>query len=206
MRFLLQKKKRGVTLIEIIVALGIFGLLVTGSFWFISTTLRNNKIFWAQLAGQSDSRRVLERIIEDVRRAEQSSLGSYPIVSATTSSLVFYANIDDDSYRERVRYTLGTTTIERGVVKPGGNPLQYVTTTEQVLTIARNVTNYAQGEPLFYYHDESYTGVEPPLATPASSTLVRVVRIRLQVEDDPTTSPLPFTAETSVHLRNLKTN
>jgi type II secretory pathway pseudopilin PulG len=201
-----QPDYRGISLLETIFALGIFTLITIGASWFFSSTIRANKVVWAELSGHSDSRRVLARMVEDARRTELSSTGAYPIATATTNTLIFYANIDTDALKERIRYSLVTTTIQRGVVKPTGNPLQYVTSTEQVVTLARNIVNSTQGIPLFSYFDQSYTGVEAPLASPVSSTQIHMIKMQLEVEDDPIASPAPFYAQTTVQLRNLKTN
>lgn len=202
----LPPSRRGSTLLELVVALGIFSILVAGASWFMTSSLRSSKIIWAELAGHSDSRRVLGLMVEDTRRAEGSSIGAYPIATATTNTLIFYANIDTDTLRERVRYSLVTTTIQRGIVSPTGSPLQYVTSTEQVTVVARNVMNAAHGIPLFVYYDESYTGTQAALVSPVSSTLIHMIRMQLEIEDNPGASPAPFYAQTAVHLRNLKTN
>jgi type II secretory pathway pseudopilin PulG len=197
---------KGTTLVEILFALGIFSLLVGAASWFLSTTLRTNKVLWADLAAQSDGRRVMEKIVEEVRRTEQSNIGAYPIESATTNTLIFFANIDTDTDRERVRYSLTSSTILRGVTNPTGSPSVYVTSSEQVVILGQNIVNIAQNVPLFSYYGEDYTGVEPPLTNPVSSTQVHAIRVQVEIEDNPLASPILFHGQTFVQLRNLKTN
>ncbi|MFA4831597.1 MAG: prepilin-type N-terminal cleavage/methylation domain-containing protein [Patescibacteria group bacterium] len=198
--------KSGFTLIELLVSLGIFSLIILAVAWFIISSLRYNGIIWEQLSTQNDGRRVLQEIVNHVRRAEESSIGSYPIELAAPYELIFFANVDNDSERERVRYFLAGTTIKKGVVNPTGNPLRYVTSTETLVEIAHDVVNLEQESPLFFYFNESYAGTSTPLLQPVNVTAVRMVRAALELEKDPTESPVPLHVESTVQIRNLKVN
>ncbi len=199
------KNKQGFTLIELLVALGIFVMIAMAASWIMIYGLRHNRIIWDQLQTQTDGRRVLQDVVDDVRQAEESSLGGYPLITATDNELSFYANIDDDSWRERVRFWLEGTTVKRGVIKPAGNPLNY-SQIENIVEIAHEVVNLSQGTPLFLYYDESYTGTEASLEQPVVITDIRAVRVQLELERDPMASPVPLLVESLVEIRNLKTN
>ncbi len=202
---LLRKNKRGMTMLEVAVVLGILGIISVGASTLLMRGLRSNDVIWEQLTTQSEGRSVLHHIINDVRKAEESSVGSFPIVTATDNELTVYSNIDSDSLRERVRYWLDGTTLKRGIIKPAGNPLSY-TQTEAVDAIARNVVNIDQGIPLFTYFDESYTGTQAALETPVTLTDIHVIQIQLELEKDADKTPVPLHLESMFHLRNLKTN
>lgn len=198
----------GITIIEVLVSIGIFAMLSVGATWILISAFRNNAIVWEQLTTQSDGRKVLREVTDVVRRAEESSVGSYPIEVATTSTLVVYANIDSDSFRERVRFFLddAMNRFIMGVIKPSGNPLRYQLANETTSTLAYDVVSGDHGVPIFLYYDESYTGTEPPLVQPVTSTAIRMVRIQLELEADPTATPVPLHVESLVHIRNLKSN
>lgn len=193
------------TMLEVAVVLGILGIISVGASTLLMRGIRSNDVIWEQLTTQSEGRSVLHHIINDVRKAEESSVGSFPIVTATDNELTVYSNIDSDSLRERVRYWLDGTTLKRGIIKPAGNPLSY-TQTEDVDTIAHNVVNIDQGIPLFTYFDESYTGTQDALETPVTLTDVHVIQIQLELEKDADKTPVPLHLESMFHLRNLKTN
>jgi len=199
------KNKQGFTLIELLVALGIFALIAMAASWILIYGLRHNSIIWDQLQTQSDGRKVLQAVVDDVRKAEQSSLGGYPLITVDDNEISFYANIDDDSLREKVRFWLDDTTVKRGVIKPAGNPLSY-SQTEDVVEIAHDVVNISQTTPMFLYYDESYTGTEAALAQPVTITDIRTIRVQLELEKDPLASPVPLLVESLVSVRNLKTN
>jgi len=195
-------------MVEILVALGIFSMLALATAWILIISLRSNKVIWEQLQTQADGRRTLGEIVEVVRKAELSSVGGYPVVTTSPYELSVYANIDEDTLRERVRFFIdaNANTLRRGIIKPNGSPLQYNQNNEVLTTLASEVVNDDRGVPAFTYFDESYTGSELALTQPVSSTQVHVVKIQLELERDPTASPEPLHVETTVHIRNLKTN
>lgn len=197
---------RGFTLLEMIVAIGIFALISLSISWFISNAFRYNAIIWEQLKTQNDGRRVVQNVVDYARKAEDSSIGSYPIVKTDDYELIFYANIDDDSNREKIRFWLDGTTLKRGIINPSGNPLQYVLANEVLVELAHDVVNIAKSTPLFYYYDANYTGTGSSLSQPVSIPDVRVIRVQLEMEKDPNKTPVPLRIESVVSVRNLKSN
>ncbi|MFZ2189310.1 MAG: type II secretion system protein [Candidatus Magasanikiibacteriota bacterium] len=200
-----KTKNYGFTLLEVLVAMGIFILVAMSASWFIIHGFRYNAIVWEQLDKQNEGRKVLQQVVDTVRKAEESSVGGYPISTSTNYQLSVYANIDDDSYREKVRFWLDGITLKRGIIKPSGSPLNY-SGTEQVVELAHDVVNISKNSPLFLYYDESYDGSGIALAQPVELTDVRVIRVQLELEKDPTATPVPLHVESVVSIRNLKTN
>lgn len=197
---------KGFTLVEVLIGVSIFSLLSLAIAWILITSLRSNETIWRQLSTQNNARRVLQEVVDDVRRAEQSDIGSYPIEAASSTGIIFYANIDADQSRERVRIWLQGTTIYRGIIQPSGDPVTYNPAEEQIVTLAEASINTQQGNPLFTYYDTNFTGLEDPLTDPPTITDIRVVRVQLELEENPGHSPVPFHAESIVHIRNLKEN
>jgi prepilin-type N-terminal cleavage/methylation domain-containing protein len=200
-------RNAGVSMLEIIIVIGIFSILSLGAATLLIEATRSNDVIWEQLFTQSEGRRVLKNITDEVRRAEESSIGSYPIAVADEYELTFYANVDSDSYREKVHYWLDGTTLKYGIVKPSGSPLSYGGV-ETVTEVAHDVLNQIQDQPIFQYFDESYTGssTSTALTQPVDVADIHMIQIQLELERDPTKSPVPLHVETIVHIRNLKTN
>ena len=196
------RNKPGFTLLETIIALGIFAILVLGAGVFVTDVFRYNRSLSNGLDAERAVQRMLVGISRELRTASPSSLGSYSIETATATSLTFYANIDNDTYKERLRYFISGSNLRRGVLKPTGNPLIYNSANEQVSTVAENVTN----TDLFTYYDQNYDGTSAPLSFPVTTTSIRLVTVRLVVDREPTYSPIPYEGVTSVEIRNLKTN
>lgn len=166
--------------------------------------MRSNKIVLEQLATQNEGRMIIQNFTNELRRAAVSSIGAYPIEVAEPQQIIFYSNIDTDTWRERVRYFLDETTLKKGITKPAGNPLSYNPAAEVITNVAYDVANGAAQ--VFYYYDENYAGSGASLATPVNVSNVRLVKISLELEEDPYASPEPLHVETVAEVRNLKSN
>src|SRR3990167_8971946 len=102
---------RGVTLVELVVAIGIFALLSLGAAEIIIIGFRSNAAIWEHLEVQRDARRAVQQVVNVVRQAETSSVGAYPLAGAGANELIVYSNINNNGYRERVRFFLDGTTL-----------------------------------------------------------------------------------------------
>lgn len=197
-------RQSGFSLIEIIIAAAILSVLV-----FVIASLRNNvntlgNLVTQKLQSRQDIDRVMDQMVTEIRSAAPSSQGAYPIDSASTSSLVFYSDVDSDGLFERIRYTVGSTTLDRGVIKPSGNPLTYATSSERVATLISNLTR-TTSSPVFSYYGDDYTGTQPPLApTSTLASAVRLVRVTLYVDVRPREAPKPAFVSQLINIRNLR--
>jgi type II secretory pathway pseudopilin PulG len=202
--------REGFTLIEIVLVVA-----MTAGIVFVVASFRSNldmmeNLLNQKLQSRQDIDQALQIMTTEIRSAGPSSLGAYAIQAAGTSSLVFFSDVDKDGVYERVRYfvatsTGATTTINRGIVKPAGNPLVYTTSSETVTTAIVNVIR-STTTPLFSYFDTNYTGFETPLALPVDATLIRLVKVSLYADINPSTAPIPTLFSTMINIRNLRTN
>ena len=104
--------------------------------------------------------------------------------------------------KEKVRYFLAGTTLQKGVIKPTGSPLIYNSINEKISTFVNNVISTS----IFDYYDENYDGTTAPLSFPVNVSDIRLVKITVMVEQDPNRSPTPMVFSTQVSIRNLKDN
>jgi len=201
----LLKNNRGITLVEIIVAVGIFSLLAIAVATIFTYSLKANKIIWEQLSTQNEGRKIVQDFVNELRSANYSSIGAYTLETVAEKEITFYSNIDGDSYKERVRYFLSGDTLKKGITKPSGTPLVYSTSTELIIDVVHDV--YNTSTPIFYYYSQNYGYTSStPLSQPVSVTAVKMVGVVLELEEDPRASPLPFHIESKVEIRNLKEN
>jgi prepilin-type N-terminal cleavage/methylation domain-containing protein len=201
---MIKNTQRGFTLLEVLVAISIFVMIVVGITSMMIYAFHNNKVIWEQLSTQNEGRKVSQDLVNELRTASASSIGAYTLEKAEIQQLVFYSNIDTDSWRERVRYFKDGTNLKKGITKPTGNPLTYNPANENITTIAHDVANGVN--PLFYYYNQVYTGVEVPLVQPVAVTAVRMIKFSIDLDINPNTSPVPLHIETMVAVRNLKSN
>lgn len=198
-----SKDVRGITMVEVLVALGIFTFLTTAIVSLFLTSWRYNRIVFEQLKTQNEGRKVTQDFVNELRIASLSSIGAYPIEAASSTAITFYTNLDTDILMERVRYFFSGRTLRKGVIKPSGNPLVYNSGSEVFTDVAHDVVTATTK---FYYYNGSYSGSQAALPSPINITSIRMVGIALTLEADPNASPVPFSIESKVMLRNLKDN
>lgn len=194
---------KGFSLIELVIGIGIaagimFMVGIIGSQFSGVANFVNLK-----LQNRQDTERVFETMTTEIRSMSPSGLGAYALESANATSVVFYSDIDRDGVMERVRYFVGTSTIEKGTIKPSGNPLVYATSTEIVKTIVPNLVSTSS---VFQYFNSVATDTQNPMAQPIDVSQVRIVKISASVDVNPGQTPLPTTFTTTVNMRNLRTN
>jgi type II secretory pathway pseudopilin PulG len=193
--------RAGFTLLEFLIAFAIF-LAIVGA---IGTLFRD--LLWTGTNFQNSfligqlSQGVVEEMAAEIREAQTSDLGGYPLQIAASTSLAFYANIDNDVERERVQYFISGSTLKKSVVNPAGNPLTYSTTTaasETLRTVLNNV-QVSSTTGIFLYRSNGAT-----TTSQVTIDTIRLVIIRLLIDEDPNLPPAPFLADAIVNIRNLK--
>ncbi len=196
---------RGMTLIEVLVTIGLFLMLVVAVAELMIWGNHGKDVVWEQLSTQNEGRLVVQDFVNDLRRANASSIGSYPISLAQSQQITFYTNVDSDSWREQVRYFLQGTTLKRGVIKPSGNPIVYNPANEVVVDVAHDLANATTS--IFNYYDQNYSSASStPMTYPINISAIRMVGIKLMLEEKPNVAPAPFYIEAKTEIRNLKSN
>jgi len=198
------KINRGITLLETLIAMGIFSLVMMAIGSFARDLLFYNSVFTGGLTSYDEARKVLQPIASEIRSASSSSLGSYPIEKASNTEFIFFSDIDNNGSKERIRYFLVGNILERGVIIPTGSPLQYLSANETISEIVHGVSNGLT--PIFSYYNSNYNGSTAALSQPVSIIDVRLVKITIVIDADPNRPPAPVTVTTQVSIRNLKDN
>lgn len=192
----------GFTLTEAVIVIGIVGLIGIALANLQVDIFRNQSIVSAGISADGEMRSAMRSFMREARAAAPAQTGAYALGTATTSSLTFYADVDADGLRDRVRYTLQGTTLVRGITPPTGSPYAYVDSNERVVSVVHNLAQ--GGTALFSYYGEGYAGTTSPLAQPVDIPLVRYVRMTLIVDADPLRPPLASQLSGGVMVRSLK--
>ncbi len=190
---------RGMTLIEasVWVAITLSAMLaITTSVQYF---YRTNSYTVEQAAAITSAQRGIEGMIKTIREASYASDGAYPIIALATSSISFYADIDDDPFIERLRFFVQGGALYRGLVDPSGDPPVY-TNPETISQISEYVRNDAQNVDMFRYYD-----LNGALMTNlADITELRFVETTVIVNINPNRMPNQFTLRSTAALRNLR--
>ena len=197
----------GLSLIEVMVALGIFLFVVITIWLFIKQGYDVQNFIFGQSTAVSEAQRGVEKLVKEAREALPSDTGAYALESANDFEFIFYADYDRDSAVERIRYYLEGSNFIKGIIEASGEPLQYLPEDEVTTIISRYVRN-ASDEPVFSYYDGDYSAQsgDTPLDTPAEVIDVRLVHIHLKINVYPDQAPKDFYLESEVQIRNLKDN
>lgn len=199
-----RHSERGLTLVEVILVLAISTIVLTVLARLLTAGLPISKVSFLQARSTETARLQLRRIAKSMREARLSDTGGYPLVVTEPNRFIFYADIDGDAATERVRYELAGTSLQRGITKPSGNPLEYdVINNEKTQRVASSIRN--GGQAVFTYYTGDYPVDTNPLS-PTDLTEVKYVQFMLLVDADPNVDPPPVEVRSQVQLRNLKTN
>ena len=196
---------RGMSLPELIIAIGILGLIMVAVYAFEANIFIYTNESGVQITNTWQAEAVLKPMTLELRTMMPSATGSYPILSVGTSTITFFINADNDASIERVRYFLSSSTLYRGQIDPSGSPPVYIQSNEKLKTLANGVLSSSTLS-LFQYYDGSYEGTSSPLTYPLNISSIKLVRINVIIDTDPGRTPALKTFTSSVSLRNLKNN
>jgi len=189
---------------EVLVTIFIVALIGITVLTFQKDIFSLNTLLSTSLAAQDEARKALKIITAEIRPLSPSSVGAYPIAEANPTSFIFYSDIDNDQFKERVRYFLSGTTLKKGVIKPSGTPLTYNPANETISEIIHDITS---GTTLIFdYYDNNYDGTTSPLTQPVDMSAIRLIKITVVIDKNPNKYPGPITLTTQVSMRNLKDN
>jgi len=207
-KFASDRNLKGLTLVEMIMALFIMSAGMVGFMLLLNSTWKSNKFILETGISAIQVNRASTEIINNLRKVRQADNGDYPVESGDDFDIQVYLDIDNDGVTERVHYWLDTVNdrLMRGIREPSANnPPTYVAGDGTTSVIANYIVNEA-AEPLFYYYNENYPGdiVNNPISTPIAVEDVRLVRVLIRVNIDPVRAPDNVNVESFVNLRNLE--
>jgi len=200
-----NKKLRGFTLVEIIIAIFGFTLIAFGLISLVSSIITSTNVQTGALSDADQARKVSGAIINELRNAQASSIGAYALNTAEAQQIIFYSNSDNDSGIERINYYVQNNQLWKGVTDFDGT--SYNLLQEKKYVVQKNLANGTN--PVFTYYDDTYKGGlnQLPLASPINLTQVNYININLQIfNTGGRNNTNSFTVSVSGTIRNLKTN
>jgi hypothetical protein len=199
-----MKKRSGFSLFEMVLAVGITAIIVIVLSKFSGTVTSIGKVINQRLQVQQDLEQTFQTLITEIRSAGPSASGGYTIESASTSSFIFYSDVERDGAMERVRYYFGTSTLQKGVTEPSSStPPLYVTSTEKIIPIISHVTISSSS---FEYFGTAATSTRSPLSSPIDIPSVRFVKVSITADVSTSSAPKPITFSNIITIRNLRSN
>lgn len=202
------RKYKGLSFVEMIIAIGIFTMGILGFSLLFSKSWQMNSYIYETGQDSFVASRAVGNLVNDLRRARQADNGDYLIKSASDMDLVLYIDIDNDGATEKVHYFLDEDAdeLEMGVTEPSGtNPVTYASADGTVSILASHVVNDSD-HPVFSYFGNNYFSDNTPFSVPVSSDEIadiRMIKASLWVDIRPYHSPDHITVESFAQLRNI---
>lgn len=200
-----HQTERGMTLVEVFIALAIFIAVMTAIATFESNTFLYKNSISSSFSTALSSQNILKTMLVEIREAAPGANGAFPVVTAGSTTISFFSDPDNDNVQEQVTYSLIGTTLYKAIINPSGNPPTYSVTNQSTTTLLTGVRN-GTSIPVFQYFDANYSGTSSPLTQPVTTTSVHLVKINLSLDIDANRSPDATVYSVQAGLRNLKTN
>jgi prepilin-type N-terminal cleavage/methylation domain-containing protein len=189
--------RRGFTLVETLMAIALTALVSLALAQMLRYFYVTNAYALQESQAVASARRAIEDSMRALREASYGADGAYPIRSAGTSSLAFFADVDGDGTVEAVSYALVGNTLYEAVTEPAG--ASYAGQSPATSTIAAYVTNDA-ATPVFTYYDAAGEA----LSAPVDIAEIASVETRVVVDVNVNRAPVAFTLASEATLRNLR--
>ena len=174
-----KSDKKGSTLIEIIIGAS-FVALIVALLTYVGFSLTSFNInFMKSFEPQFELQYVVQNMIKEIRTMRQSSVGSYPISQAASSTFIFFSDIDADGVVERFKYFVSGNALKKGILVPTGNPLIYNEANEETFDILHNLKIGTSS--VFNYYDANYSGSEAPLSFPINIPDVKLIKAQFTI-------------------------
>jgi len=193
------------TIIEMLVSISIFALGIGGFALLFSKTWQANSFTLEMGQSAMEASQGVNTMTGYIRKAQQSDDGSYPIVSAADNDLVLYSDYNKDGVVERLHFYKNGQNVLMGVTNPTNTmPKTYPAGDQNVITIAESIVNDAS-TPIFYYYNKDYPvdTTNNPLSSPVDFSIIRLMKVYLQINLNPIHAPNNIEMQTFVELRNL---
>jgi len=187
---------------ETLVAMSIFVAIMLVINYSLVSFHKYNAYAIEQASAISSAQRGIEPTINNIRETTYSDEGAYPIISAATSSLSFYSDVDTDNNIEKVRLFLDNGILKKGITESAGDPPTYDSQPENIFILSENVRNTEENVNIFTYYDN--TGTE--IIDLSNISDITFITMNVVVNVNPNRAPNNFTLRTSAALRNLKSN
>ncbi|NCU41591.1 MAG: prepilin-type N-terminal cleavage/methylation domain-containing protein [Candidatus Moranbacteria bacterium] len=194
-----KRNKKGMSLIEMIVAIAIFTI---GLGIFTLLFVRSWEMYnFSFSTGQSQvmASQGVQRLVDIIRNAQQADNGAFPLVVAQEEEIVLYTNIDEDASIERVRIFFSHNKIFLEIRNASaGTPPQYASGYETSQEIIRDIIQ-EDGHVIFSYYDKLNTRLTGTF--PIND--VKMVKIDIMVDDNVEKLPEGISIESHASIRNL---
>ncbi len=182
------------TLIETFVSILIITIISAFLIFFVISLSSYSQFFIFSMGSQREVDFALNKMAKEMRTMNYSSNGAYPIEFATSNSIIFYSDVDNDGITERIRYFVENNILKRGLTKAFGTPPVYDLSKEKILNLVYNIESFQ-----ISYYDETFNLLIPPIEN------YKIKIIKVEIKTKPLFNKPSIGSYIIVSPRNLKT-
>lgn len=198
--------KKGFTLIELIISLGILSFVIAIIILFSNYFFQGYQFTFQENQIVSETQASIRSMTREIREMRDSEEGTYPLEYAGDREIIFYSDIDGDHQTDRIRYFTSGKELKKGVTYPSGNPPGYDLASEKIEIITSSLK--LSSDSIFTYYNGSWPSdtANNPLSINSRLLNTRLIKISLALDTNENSGPDSHMLNTSVQLRNIKTN
>lgn len=191
---------------EVIISIGLTSILLITLIALENFVRSSQTLLTNNSQSYNEASIAVDSVTKELRNAKPAATGSYPLELADDQQIIFYANIDEDIFPERIRYRLQDNQLIRGVIQPLGNPPTYPLIEEKISLIIPDVQNNTN--PVFTYYNGDWPAdtTNNPLPAPARLTDTKYVIVSITINPEVNRAESAYTLTSSAQIRSLKTN
>lgn len=191
----IKNQKAGFTIIELMVSVAIVTVIVYICMDYLLLAFKAARYSDEQQEAVTIARNSMDIITKEIRGANSSEQGGYPLSFIEDDEIIFFSDIDDDNIYEKIRYFVSGITLTRVINEPGA--LNDYNTSGTSTSIADYINNIS--EPIFIYYDDNHNETD-------IINNVRLIQFNLKINVTPAIAPNDVYVKSEVNLRNLKDN
>lgn len=195
--------EKGFTISELLTVIALITISFGVFYSVFSFGLRTIQDTQRNIEAERDARQALSWLTYELRGVQNIEASAAVLDIANGNEVRFYLDTESAQGPLRVHYFLRGSELVRGTVRPDSpNPPWTYSGVEQENIVASYIRNSDQS-PMFRYFDANGVEILPPIDE-ASRKAVKIIRINLISDVDPSRLPPPFSLDTEVQLRNQK--
>ncbi len=132
----LKSNTRGFTLVELMIAVALLGMALSGAYYLLSFSMKSYQFTEAKFVAEQDARMVIKSMDADIHKARSVIISgiNHKAVELSDSGMkaTIYTDADGDGAIDTVQYKLENNQLKRGEAILGSTPTKWTIVVDRV--------------------------------------------------------------------------
>ncbi|MFC1626651.1 type II secretion system protein J [Patescibacteria group bacterium] len=198
--------QKGFTLPEMLLATMFLAIIVAAVVAFSTFYFQSFSFSFEETQSIQVARSSMTMILREIREIRDGADGSWPIDTADDMELIYYSDVTNDGFSDKVKYFVDGTDLRRSITEPSLDPIEYLPENEKFSTIATDIDTLTG--PIFTYYNGNWPEdiVNNPLPVDQRKLNTRYIHLRIIINIADDYGSKPYDLSSGVQLRGLKDN